>query len=201
MRKATGRILDRAEAFPVTVPEGPAAVPRRPPPEAGSVFCAPGGPPRPMALKDNLQAELKALEKELKIELPREIKRAVAMGDLRENAEYQTALERQRYLQSRIGHIKQKLSELSLMRPDQIPRDRIGLGSLFKVIDVDDDRQVEFEIVMDGMADPERGRISISSPLARGFVNRRVGDEVTINVPAGKRTYEILQIKTVHERG
>lgn len=153
-----------------------------------------------MSLKETLETELKALERELKIELPQEIKKAVAMGDLRENAEYQTALERQRYLQSRIGHIKQRLSEISLMRLDQVPRDKIGLGSLFKALDMDEDREVEFEIVMDGMADPARGMISIASPLARGFVNRKVGDEVTITVPSGKKTYEIVQIKTVHER-
>ncbi len=151
-------------------------------------------------LKDSLEAELKMLERELKIELPQEIKKAVAMGDLRENAEYQTALERQRLVQSRIGQLKQKLSELSLLRFDQVPKDRIGLGSLFKVVDGDDDKQVQYEIVMDGMADPPRGKISLSSPLARGFVNKKVGDEVTITVPSGKRTYEIVELKTIHER-
>jgi len=147
-----------------------------------------------------LETELKTLERELKIELPQEIKKAVAMGDLRENAEYQTALERQRYLQSRIGQIKQKLSVISLMRLDQVPHDKIGLGSLFKALDLDEDKQVQFEIVMDGMADPSKGMISISSPLARGFVNRKVGDEVTISVPSGRKTYEIVDIKTIHER-
>ena len=151
-------------------------------------------------LKDALEAELKTLERELKIELPQEIKKAVAMGDLRENAEYQTALERQRLVQSRIGQVKQKLSELSLVRFDQVPKDRIGLGSLFKVVDGDDDKQVQYEIVMDGMADPPHGKISVSSLLARGFVNKKVGDEVTITVPSGKRTYEIVELKTVHER-
>jgi transcription elongation factor GreA len=151
-------------------------------------------------LKDALEAELKTLERELKIELPQEIKKAVAMGDLRENAEYQTALERQRLVQSRIGQLKQKLSELSLVRFDQVPKDRIGLGSLFKVVDGDDDKQVQYEIVMDGMADPPHGKISVSSLLARGFVNKKVGDEVTIIVPSGKRKYEIVELKTVHER-
>src|SRR2546426_300288 len=108
---------------------------------------------QPMSQKETLETELKALERELKIELPQEIKKAVAMGDLRENAEYQTALERQRYLQSRIGQIKQRLSEISLIRLDQVPRHRIGLGSLFKALDLDEDKEVEFEIVMDGMAD------------------------------------------------
>lgn len=153
-----------------------------------------------MSLKEALEAELKTLERELKIELPQEIKKAVAMGDLRENAEYQTALERQRYLQSRIGQIKQKLSELSLVRFDQVPQDRIGLGSLFKAVDADDDREVTFEIVLEGMGDPTKGMISITSPLARGFLNKRVGDEVTITVPSGRKTYEIVELRTAHER-
>jgi len=153
-----------------------------------------------MSLKEALESELKVLERELKVELPQEIKKAVAMGDLRENAEYQTALERQRFLQSRIGQLKQKLAEISLMRLDQVPRDRIGLGSMFKAIDLDDDKEVRFEIVMEGMADPLRGMISIASPLARGFVNKKVGDEVVINVPSGKKTYEIVEMKTIHER-
>lgn len=153
-----------------------------------------------MSLKETLEAELKTLERELKIELPQEIKKAVAMGDLRENAEYQSALERQRYLQSRIGQIKQKLSELSLMRFDQVPADRIGLGSRFKAVDGEDDREVTFEIVLEGMGDPTKGMISVTSPLARGFLNKRVGDEVTITVPSGRKTYEIVELRTVHEK-
>jgi len=153
-----------------------------------------------MILKELLEAELKTLERELKVELPQEIKKAVAMGDLRENAEYHSALERQRLVQSRISQIMQRLSELSLVRLDQVPKDRIGLGTLFKAIDGDDDREVEFEIVMDGMGDPSKGMISVTSPLARGFLNKKVGEEVTINVPSGSRTYEIVDVRTVHDR-
>jgi transcription elongation factor GreA len=153
-----------------------------------------------MSLKETLETELKTLERELKVELPQEIKKAVAMGDLRENAEYHSALERQRYVQSRIGQIKQRLSELSLVRLDQVPKDRIGLGTLFRAIDGEDDKEVEFEIVLDGMGDPSRGMISVTSPLARGFLNKQVGDEVTINVPSGRRTYEIVNILTAHDR-
>lgn len=151
-------------------------------------------------LKEALEVELKLLERELKIEIPQEIRKAVALGDLRENAEYHAALERQRFLQGRIGQLKQKLSEISLMRFDQIPADRIGLGSLFTALDLDEDREVRFEIVMDGLADPGRGMISISSPLARGFVNRTVGDEVTIVIPSGRKRYEITDLTTVHQR-
>jgi len=153
-----------------------------------------------MSLKETLEAELKVLERELKVELPQEIKKAVAMGDLRENAEYHSAKERQRYVQSRISQIQQRLSELSLVRFDKVPKDRIGLGSLFKAVDGDDDREVTFEIVLDGMGDPSKGMISVTSPLARGFLNKQVGDEVTITVPSGRKTYEIVELTTVHER-
>ncbi len=152
------------------------------------------------SLKESLEAEVKTLERELRIEIPQEIKKAVALGDLRENAEYHSALERQRYLQSRIGQLKQKLSEISLIRMDQVPKDRIGLGSKFRVIDAEDDRETEYEIVMEGMGDPSKGLIAVSSPLARGFLNKRVGDEVTIRVPSGTRSYEIVALTTLHER-
>ena len=153
-----------------------------------------------MGLKEIIEGELKVLERELRIELPQEIKKAVAMGDLRENAEYHAALERQRLVQSRVGQLKQRLSELSLIRYDQVPKDKIGLGSWFKALDVEEDREVEFEIVMEGMGNPIEGKIAISSPLARGFVNKKTGDEVTISVPSGKKSYEIVEFKTVHER-
>jgi len=152
------------------------------------------------SLKETLESELKLLERELRIELPQEIKRAVALGDLRENAEYHSALERQRFLHSRIAQIMQKLSEISLVRIDQVPKDRVGLGSKFRVLDTTDDKEIEFEIVMEGMGNPGDGLISISSPLARGFLNKQPGDEVTINVPSGKKTYEILELRTLHDR-
>ena len=152
------------------------------------------------SLKETLEGELKLLERELRIELPQEIKRAVALGDLRENAEYHSALERQRFLHSRIAQIMQKLSEISLVRIDQVPKDRVGLGSKFRVLDTTEDKEIEFEIVMEGMGNPGDGLISISSPLARGFLNKQPGDEVTINVPSGKKTYEILELRTLHDR-
>lgn len=152
------------------------------------------------SLKESLEAEVKNLERELRIEIPQEIKKAVALGDLRENAEYHSALERQRYLQSRIGQLKQRLSEISLIRMDQVPKDRVGLGSRLRAVDAEDAREVVFEIVMEGMGDPSKGLIAISSPLARGFLNKQVGDEVTISVPSGRKTYEIVALSTLHDR-
>lgn len=153
-----------------------------------------------MSLKQSIEKELKVLERELRVELPQEIKTAVAMGDLRENAEYQSALERQRFLQSRIGQLKQRLSEISLIRTEEVPKDKIGLGSVFTVVDSDDDREMTYEIVMEGLGDPTRGLIAVSSPLARGFLNKKVGDEAVIRVPSGERSYEVTALKTVHDR-
>ena len=156
-------------------------------------------PMKSTALKESIEKELKVLERELKVELPKEIKTAAALGDLRENAEYQTALERQGFLQSRIGQLKQRLSEISLIRLDKVPNDKIGLGSRFAAYDLEDDKEVRFEIVMEGLGDPLAGLIAITSPLARGFLNKKIGDEVTISVPSGKRSYEITELKTVHD--
>jgi transcription elongation factor GreA len=153
-----------------------------------------------MNLKDKLQNELKSLQRELRVELPREIKRALAMGDLRENAEYQAALERQSYVKARIGQVQTRLSEVAHIRLDEIPTDRIGLGSVAEVLDVDEEKELTYEFVFPDEADPAHGKISLASPLGRGFSGRQVGDEVSIQVPSGRRTYEILSLKTIHER-
>lgn len=157
------------------------------------------GIPR-LNLKNKLESELKDLERELRVELPQEIKKALAMGDLRENAEYHAALERQSYVKARIGQLRTRLGELALIRLDEIPRDRIGLGSIVKVLDLNEDKELSYEIVLADEADPAKGMISITSPLGKGFQGREVGDEVTIQVPSGRRIYEVLSLKTIHER-
>jgi transcription elongation factor GreA len=151
-------------------------------------------------VKEKLEAELKSLERELRIELPQEIKVALAMGDLRENAEYHAALERQSFVKARIGQLKTRLGEVSQIRVEEISRDRVGLGSLLTVLDLDEDKKLEYEIVLSDEADPASGKISITSPLGRGFTGHEVGEEVKIQVPSGLRTYEILSLKTIHER-
>lgn len=154
-----------------------------------------------MNTKEKLETELKELEKELRIDLPREIKRALSMGDLRENAEYHAALERQSYVKARIGQVRSRLAEVSRVRLDEIPRDKVGLGSVIKVLDVDESKELSFEFVLSEEADPANGKISITSPLGRGLVGREVGEEVNIQVPSGRRTYEILSLRTIHDRG
>ena len=151
-------------------------------------------------IRDRLEGELKALERELTVELPREIKTAVAMGDLRENAEYHAALERQRFVRARIGQLRTRLSELGTMNMDRIPKDRIGLGSTVVLLDLAIDVEVTYELVIPEMSDLEKGLVSTSSPIGRGLLGKKGGDEVTIEVPSGKKRFEILELKTIHDK-
>jgi transcription elongation factor GreA len=151
------------------------------------------------AVRDKLEVELHALERELTIDLPREIKVAVAMGDLRENAEYHAALDRQRYVRARIGQLQRRLSELGTMNLDRIPKDRIGLGTTIVLVDLDGDVELTYELVIPEMADLEKGLVSLASPIGRGLIGRKDGEKVVIDVPSGKKRFEILEIKTIHE--
>lgn len=152
------------------------------------------------AVRDKLEAELRALERELNVELPREIKTAVAMGDLRENAEYHAALERQRYVRARIGQLRTRLGELSTLNLERIPKDRVGLGSTILLLDLDTDEEVTYELVIPEMADLDKGLISTASPIGRGLMGKQVEDAVTIVVPSGNKKFEILELKTLHDK-
>jgi transcription elongation factor GreA len=147
-----------------------------------------------------LEEELHALERELNVELPREIKTAVAMGDLRENAEYHAALDRQRFVRARIGQLRTRLSELGMMNLDRIPKDTIGLGSTIVIVDLEDDAEITYELVIPEMANLEKGLVSIASPIGRGLVGRKAGEKVAIDVPSGKKRFEILEMKTIHDK-
>jgi len=153
------------------------------------------------AVRAKLEGELHALERELAVELPREIKIAVAMGDLRENAEYHAALDRQRFVRARIGQLQRRLSELGTMNMERIPKDRIGLGTTILLIDLDGDFEITYELVIPEMADLEKGLISAASPIGRGLLGRKDGEKVVIEVPSGKKRFEILEIKTIHDKG
>jgi transcription elongation factor GreA len=152
------------------------------------------------AVRAKLEEELHALERELNVELPREIKTAVAMGDLRENAEYHAALERQRYVRARIGQLRTRLSELGTMNLNNIPKDRIGLGSTIVLVDLAIDVEITYELVIPELADLEKGLVSIASPIGRGLIGKKGGDNVAIDVPSGKKRFEILEIKTIHDK-
>jgi transcription elongation factor GreA len=142
--------------------------------------------------------EIQGLERELKTELPKEIKRARELGDLSENAEYQAAKERQRYLDARIAMLKKRVAELSLVNLDRVPKGKVGLGSEVQVRE-DAGDLIIFNIVMPEDADATHGRISTSSPIGRALLNKEPGDEVTVTTPNGKRRFEIVKLTTVHD--
>jgi transcription elongation factor GreA len=148
---------------------------------------------------DKLEAELKPLERELRVELPREIKTAVAMGDLRENAEYKAALERQAFVKARIGQLRERLSALGSIKIDQVPRDRVGLGATVKLLDLDTDKELTYRLVFPEIADLEKGLLSVASPIGRALMGKQAGDCATVEIPSGTREFEILELKTVHD--
>lgn len=151
--------------------------------------------------RSKLEKELKALEKEYRQELPKEIQRALQMGDLRENAEYKAALERQQYVKARIGQVQTQLKTLAMVDLSALPKDRVGLGSTVGLHDAEGDRELTYELVMPEEADFSRGRVSVSSPIGKALLGRQEGDEVTIRIPAGTRVYEIINLQTLHDKG
>lgn len=148
---------------------------------------------------DKLKKDLETLEYEYRVELPREIKTAVAMGDLRENAEYHAALERQAFVRARIGELRERLAALRSIDLTQVPRDRAAIGSRLALLDLDTDAEVVYQLVFAEVADSAKGLLSISSPVGKALVGLREGDEVTVTIPAGKRRFEVLGLKTVHD--
>jgi transcription elongation factor GreA len=150
-------------------------------------------------LKKKLQQEITTLEYELRNELPKEILKARAHGDLRENAEFHAAKERQRFVDARLSQLKQRLGELSLVDVTKIPRDRVGLGSTVVVLDVEKDEEVTYKLVTSEEADATKGMISTNSPIGRSLIGKQVGDEVKVMIPGGTRNMEVLKLTTIHD--
>lgn len=150
-------------------------------------------------LKKKLQDEVNALEYELRNELPKEILRARAHGDLSENAEYHAAKERQAFVNARLGQLQARLREFSMIDFSKIPRDRVGLGSEVVVQDVDKDEEFTYNLVTSEEADAAKGKISTSSPIGKGLLGKKAGDTVRIQIPDGVRELEVLSLKTIHD--
>src|SRR5947199_4125026 len=144
------------------------------------------------------EEEIAALNHELKLELPKEIKRARELGDLRENAEYQAAKERQRLVEARISMLQKRVSEIALINVDRIPKDRAGFGSRVHVVESTGEKLV-FQLVMPEDADASKGMISTTSPIGRAFLNREPGDSVKVVTPGGAREFEIVRLVTIHD--
>jgi transcription elongation factor GreA len=150
-------------------------------------------------LKKKLQGEIAALEYELRNELPKEILKARAHGDLSENAEYHAAKERQAFVNARLGQLQARLREFSMVDVTKIPRDRVGLGSQVVVFDVNKDEEHTYHLVTSEEADVAHGKISTSSPIGKGLLGKRVGETVKIQIPDGMREMEILSLVTIHD--
>ena len=150
-------------------------------------------------IKKKLQDEIDQLSHELSVELPKEIAVARAHGDLSENAEYKFAKERQTYVNAKIAQLKKRMGDLGMLNLNNIPKDRSGYGSRMVVIDVARDVKVEYKLVSSEEADAEKGLISTTSPIGRALLNRKVGDEIEVATPAGKKEFEVVRLVTIHE--
>ena len=153
-------------------------------------------------MKDRLikrfEDEIQTLNQELRLELPKEIKRARELGDLSENAEYHAAKERQRLVEARISMLQKRVSEIALINVDRIPKDRAGFGSTLHVVESNGEKRV-FQLVMPEDADAAKGMISTTSPIGRAFLNREEGDTVKVTTPGGPREFEIVTLVTIHD--
>jgi len=150
-------------------------------------------------IKRKLQEEINTLEHELIHELPKEIKKAAALGDLSENAEYHMAKQRQEFVKARVRQLGKRLAELSMINMNNIPHDRVGLGSTVKVYDNTKEEEVEYKLVTSEESDVAAGKISTTSPIGRALLNKKVGDETVVVTPNGKRELEILSLSTIHD--
>ena len=153
----------------------------------------------PEHIKKKLSEEIAVLEHELNHELPKELKKAVAMGDLSENAEYHMAKQRQEFVKARLRQLGKRIADLSMVNMSNIPKDRVGLGSTVKVFDNTKNAEVEYKLVTSEESDVAAGKISTTSPIGRALLNKKVGDTATFVTPNGAREMEILTLSTIHD--
>ena len=152
-------------------------------------------------VRKKLEAEMQQIEYELHNELPRELKKAIALGDLSENAEYHTAKQRQEILRLRLEQLKKRLSDIAMINVAKIPRDRIAFGSRVLLYDVQKDAEIEYKLVTTEESDVVRGLISTTSPIGRSLMGKQVGDTVKVQTPAGTKEFEILKLATIYDEG
>lgn len=150
-------------------------------------------------IKKQLQEEISRLEHELAHELPIEIKKAVALGDLSENAEYHMAKQRQEFVNARLGQMKKRMAELSLVNLANIPHDKVAFGSTVTVFDTTKDEEIVYKLVTSEESDVAKGLISTTSPIGRGLIGKKVGDMAVVVTPNGKRELEVLKLVTIHD--
>src|SRR5665213_4002180 len=153
----------------------------------------------PEHIKKRLVEEIKQLEYELTTELPAEIKKAVALGDLSENAEYHSAKQRQVFVNARLGQLKKRMGELAMVNLANIPHDKVGFGATIVVFDTSKDEEITYKLVTSEESDVSKGFISTTSPIGRSLVGKQVGDTATVVTPNGNRELEILELITIYD--
>ena len=153
----------------------------------------------PEQVKKRLEEEIKQLEYELTTELPAEIKKAVALGDLSENAEYHMAKQRQVFVNARLGQLKKRMGELAMVNLVNIPKDKVGFGATVTVFDSSKDEELSYKLVTSEESDVAAGLISTTSPIGRALLGKKVGDTATVVTPNGKRELEVLKLVTIHD--
>lgn len=150
-------------------------------------------------LLEKLREEIRPLERELKVELPRQLAEAAAHGDLSENAEYDAAKSRKELVEAQLQRLYKKKKSLAAINPDTIPRDAIGFYSTVELYELDSNDEITYRLVTVDESDPKNGRISLTSPIGRALVGKRAGDEVEVQTPRGSRNYEVLDFTTIHD--
>ena len=150
-------------------------------------------------VKKNLEEKIKKLDRELQDELPKALEKALEMGDLRENSEYQTAKERQSYVQAELAQLRERLAKLSLVNLAKIPEGKVSYGSTVTLFDLDQESEVTYRLVTSEESDVKQGLISTSSPIGKSLMGCEEGDEVSIRTPGGELNYEIIKLVTIHD--
>src|SRR5262245_47910886 len=150
-------------------------------------------------LKRKLSEEAERLQYELNVTLPNEIRKAVELGDLRENSEYKAALERQQFVQARLGHLRSRLSKLSSIDIAQIPQDKVGLGSRVVVEDAKSGEREVYHLVFGDAVEFEEGHVTMASPIGRALLGKGVGDEIMLRLPTTTRRLKVVELQTIHD--
>lgn len=150
-------------------------------------------------IKKKLQDEIKVLEHELHTDLPKELMKARAHGDLSENAEFKYAKERQSFVSARLGQLHKRMADMAMMNLNNLPADRAGYGSRVKVLDLQKSAEVEYTLVTTEEADASKGLISTTSPIGKALIGKKVGEEIKVVTPAGMKEFELVSLKTIHE--
>ena len=151
-------------------------------------------------IREKLEAEIGQLVHELNVILPHRIEKAVELGDLKENAEYKSAIERQQFVQLRMGHLSKRMSDLSKINVEEMPHDRVGFGSRVKLYDIVMAEEVSFTVVAGDFMDLDAGQVSLASPIGRGLLGAREGQEVVVMLPVGERRFKVLELLTLPQQ-